>query len=384
VRAMNRPKSADDSKPRSEAPLFDKVSTRWCTIGPMRNDTRSTVRCPMRKHPMLSLGGILALAAVLVLTAAAPRSSSSALHLRTIADVPLAGGSSRFDYQSLDQDRRLLFISHLGASMVTVFNTGSNAVVKNISNIPGVHGVLVIPKLHRVYASATDANQIDVIDERSLRVEATIPGGTYPDGIAYDPVHHEVFVSDEGGGTDTVITTRTNRRVATIPLGGEAGNTQYDSVLRRIFVDVQTRNQLVAINPATNHIIARYALPGCQHDHSLLLDARSRLAFVACDGNAKLLVVDLRTMNIDSVQAVGADPDVLALDSRLHRLFVAGESGILSVFDEHGQTVRKVGEGFVAREAHSVTVDSRTHRLYLPLENVRGQPVLRIAMFRRP
>ena len=200
--------------------------------------------------------------------------------------------------------------------------------------------------------------------------------------MAYYPVAHTVFVSDDVGGTDTVIDTRTNRRIATIPLGGEAGNTQYDPVSRRMFVDVQTLNQLVAINPATDRIVARYSLPAsCQHDHSLLIDAPHRLAFIACDGNARLLVFDLASLRVTSVETVGDNPDVLAFDSSVQRLYVAAESGIVAVFDERARSLHKVAEGFVATEAHVIAVDPRTHRLYLPLQDVDGKPVLRIAVW---
>ena len=37
-----------------------------------------------------------------------------------VADVPLPGDTSRFDYASLDTARHLLFIAHLGASEETL------------------------------------------------------------------------------------------------------------------------------------------------------------------------------------------------------------------------------------------------------------------------
>jgi YVTN family beta-propeller protein len=306
---------------------------------------------------------------------------SESAHLQRVADLALSGGSSRFDYQSLDPRTRLLFIAHLGASIVTVLTTASNTVVADIPNVADVHGVLAIPELGRVYASATGDNQIAVIDERTLRVMATIPGGVYPDGMAYDPVEQHLFVSDEAGGTERVIDTRTQRSIATIPLGGEAGNTQYDPVSHRILLDVQTLNQLVAIEPATNRVLARYALPHCEHDHGLLIDAASRRGFVACDGDNVLLAIDLASMTVLSVQTVGSGPDVLALDGDWHLLYVASESGVVSIFEESGQTLSKVEEGFVARSAHSIAIDGRTHRIYLPLEDVDGKPVLRIVLF---
>jgi len=305
-------------------------------------------------------------------------------HLETVDDIPLPGGASRFDYQSLDARRGLLFISHLGASTVTVFDLTSRSIRANIAHISDVHGVLALPELGRVYASATGENQVEVIDEQSLRVVATIPGGNYPDGMAYDPLTQHLFVSDETGGTETVIDVRSEQQIATIPLGGEAGNTQYDPLSHRIFVDVQTLNQLVAIDPTTDRIIARYGLPNCDHDHSLLIDAASRLAFVACDGNSVLLTVDLRSMTVTGMQTVGETPDVLALDSGWHLLYVASETGVLSVFEESGQALRKIYEGFIETEAHTVAVDEQTHRITLPLQEVQGKPLLRIAIVCQP
>jgi len=128
--------------------------------------------------------------------------------------------------------------------------------------------------------------------------------------------------------------------------------------------------------------VAQYALPGCEHDHSLLLDEAARFAFVACDGNSVLLVVDMQHgMRVLEVAAVGETPDVLAFDANRQVLYVACESGILSVFQVQGRSVRKVGDQFLAASAHSIAVDQQTHRLYVPLEDLGGRPVLRIAVF---
>jgi len=56
---------------------------------------------------------------------------------------------------------------------------------------------------------------------------------------------------------------------------------------------------------------------------------------------------------------------------------VASEGGVLSAFWLDGTTLRPVGE-VRAPHAHTVAVDARTHRLYLPLERIDGRPVLRI------
>jgi YVTN family beta-propeller protein len=297
--------------------------------------------------------------------------------------ITLPGSPSRFDYESLDPHNRLLFIAHSGANAVIVFNLDSKSVVANIEGVMHVHGVLAVPELAHVYATDSSDNLVYVISERTNSILAKIPlqDDDGPDGLAYDPTTHQIYISDETGRNDAVIDTRTNKLVTKIPLGGEAGNTQYDSVSHHIFVDVQTLDRLIEINPASHSIVASYPISDCDHDHGLNIDASQRLAFVSCDGNNMLYVLDMLSMRVIAQQSVGNSPDVLALDSSRHFLYVASESGVVSVFDEQGHAFQRVGEGYVAEEAHSVAVDLQTHDIYFPLQNVNNNPVLMVALF---
>jgi len=306
---------------------------------------------------------------------AAPPSAGGPLRL--VQDISLPGPANRFDYQSIDPVRRRLYISHMNAGRVVVFDLDSSRVVGEVAGTPRVTGIWAVPAHNMIYASAAGNHEVVGIDEQTLKITARVGGVRFPDGIAYAPTEHKVFVSDESGSADVVIDARTNKKLSTIELGGEAGNTHYDSVSHCIVVAVQTRNQLVAIDPASEKIVARYDLPGSDHPHGFTIDEAGRLAFVSCEGNGELLVVDLRTMRVLSTQRVGDDPDVLAWDPTWRRLYVASESGVLSTFRVDGSTLRALPE-IRAPHAHSVSVDPRTHRAYLPLEDVAGKPVLRV------
>ena len=310
----------------------------------------------------------------------AENSSSSGLPLRVIADVPLTGGSTRLDYQSLDSGTGRLYIAHLGSDLMTVFDVNKQAVVGDVKDLKHVHGVLAVPELHRVYASATGTNELAVIDDQSLSIIARASAGNYPDGIAYAAKENRIYVSDLHGKTDTVIDAKTNQRITTIALGGGAGNSQYDATSDRIFVTVDGREELAEIDPSRDQVVARYPLTGCKGSHGLLIDSENRLAFAACEENSKLVVFDLQNKKAAATLTVGADPDVLALDTGLHRLYVSAESGNISIFDERDRALQKVFEGFFAANAHTVAVDSRTHRVYWPLQNVGGKPVLRVTV----
>ena len=313
--------------------------------------------------------------------ASSPASTESGnLPLRTSRDVPLSGGATRFDYQSFDPNTGRLYIAHLGDGSMVVFDANKEVLVGEVKNLSRVHGILAVPELHRIYASATGSNELAVIDDNTLEIVARAPAGDYPDGVAYARKANKIYVSDLHGKTDTVIDAKTNQRLTTISLGGGAGNTQYDSASEHIFVTVHGQNELAEIDPSKDQVIGRYPLPGCSESHGLLIDSEQRLAFVACEGNAKLAVFDLEAKKMTAIHSVGADPDVLAFDKDLGRLYVSAESGIITVFDERERKLEKMGEGFFAPNAHSVAVDSKTHRVYFPLQNVGGKPILRIAL----
>lgn len=327
-------------------------------------------------HTWLQAG--VAITLLSVITAACSRTNGTPLPLTTVADLPLSGGTTRWDYASFDQARHHLFLAHLGDSVVTVIDTRAQRVAADIPHISHVHGVLAVPELDRIYASATGTDEVVTIDAATLKVIARTPAGDYPDGMAYAPDVHKLFVSDEHGGSDTAIDVRTSQRVATIPLGGEVGNTQYDPTSKHIFANVQTRAQLVEIDPVTDKVIARLDLPGAKGNHGLYIDAPARLAFIACEDNAKLLVLDLLTRRVIATYAVGDDPDVLAFDPDLGWLYVASESGEVALFAVKGRTVRPLGRGLLGPNAHVVAVDPTTHHAYFPLKDRKGHPVLRI------
>jgi DNA-binding beta-propeller fold protein YncE len=294
--------------------------------------------------------------------------------LRVVGRVALPGASNRFDYASVDATTGRLYIAHMNSSVLLVFDLATRRVVRTIP-APGVHGVIAVPQLGRVFASATDDHEVLTIDARTGKVIAHASAGSYPDGLAYDPVERHVFISDESGGVETVINAR-GARIATVALGGEAGNVQYDAGSGHVLVDVQSRNEVVVIDPRRNAVVRRIPVD-CAHPHGLLVDSSRRLAFVACDGDAKLLTLDLRSMTITGSASVGASPDVLAFDASLKRLYVAAESGQVAVFAEHAHSVQKLGQTALAPAAHTVAVDSRTHLVYFPLERgTHGTPQL--------
>jgi DNA-binding beta-propeller fold protein YncE len=294
-----------------------------------------------------------------------------------VADILLPGPAVRFDYQSLDADHGRLYIAHMNADQLVVFDTQKRQVISNLDGFKRVHGVIAVPAINRVFASVTGEHQMAVVDMETLRTIGTAGPIDYPDGLAYSPPTKRVFVSDEHGGVDAVVDAQTNKLITSIPLGGGAGNTVYDSGSGHILVAVHGTNELVSIDPAAMKIIGRYKLPGIENPHGIVLDQANRLAFIAGEENHALAVVDLNAMKLLSVHQVGEDPDVLAFDAGLGRLYVSAESGTVTVLQEKNRALQSLGQ-FHMPHAHTVSVDPKSHLVYFPLENVDGRPLLRI------
>lgn len=307
--------------------------------------------------------------------AAVPDSVAGLLH---VAEIPLPGPPVRFDYQAVDTAAGRLYVAHMNAGTLLVFDTRARRVVADVPGLPSVHGVIAAPSVGKVFASATGDRSVVVLDAEGLRERARLGPIGYADGLAFAPEARRVFVSDESrAGLELVIDAVGDSVLGTIELGGEAGNTIWDPVSARILVAVQTRGEVAAIDPSAARIVGRYPIPGSRRPHGLVIDPSRGLLFVADEAAAELHVVELPSMRVLSRQPVGDDPDVLAVDPGLGRLYVACESGMVDVFRVEDGGVERIGR-LTLPGAHTVAVDPATHLVYLPIERLRGRPVLEI------
>lgn len=297
--------------------------------------------------------------------------------LRKVADVSLPGAASRFDYASLEPRSGLLYLNHMGAGEVVVFDIRARKVAAVLKGFPNCTGILAVPALDRVFVSTPGDGHVVALDGKTHAVLARLPAGRFPDGIAFEAGSGRVFVSDERGGAVVAVDASTLKVLKQIPLGGEAGNTQADSEAHLVYTNDQTDGDLVVIDPVKLEVKERIPL-GMKGNHGLYLDLPRHLAFIASEDTNELLVLDLASRKVTARFPVGKGPDVLSFDSGTRRLYVASESGTLSVFHETDAGLVKEGDPQVGPNAHVVLLDPASHLIYLPLKDVEGHPVLRI------
>ena len=296
--------------------------------------------------------------------------------LNVVRDIALPGTTSRFDYQSFDPTTRTLWIAHLGEDTVIAVNLTTD-VAMPIGAIAQVHGVLAVPERHVVYATATGSNEIVSIDPTAFAINGRAPTGMFPDGLASDPDHQLLLGSNRAAGTVTVHDPASLAIVRTVAVGHETGNVVYDPLSSHAYAATLPPDALVEFDPATGTIIRTTDLAGCDGAHGVAINPQPHVAYVACESNARLATVDLATNTAIGTQPVGNDPDVLSLDTTRHRLYVAAESGDVTILDTNNATTAKIG-GLHLAGAHSVTVEPTTGQVLLRLANLNGRPTLRV------
>jgi hypothetical protein len=136
------------------------------------------------------------------------------------------------------------------------------------------------------------------------------------------------------------------------------------------------------IDPENDQVVGRHSVGKCRGNHGMALDPEHRRAFLACEENSLLTVLDLDTFEPIAYFSLPGGADVVKFDPGLNRIYVACYSGVISVFEQKDpQHYRKVGDVGVAHAVHSIAVDTETHRVYAPEQEQDGIPVARLMIY---
>jgi DNA-binding beta-propeller fold protein YncE len=310
--------------------------------------------------------------------------SPSSTTLKQVATIDLPGPpGKRFDYLTIDYDDGYLLSAHLGAGLLYVIDLKTNKVVMTIPDVPGVEGVEYVPELKKIYTSDWHEKKIGVIDLRQGKVIAKLPAQQKPDGSAYAPPFHKLYVSDERAETEIVVDVQNDKIVTTLNFKSETGMPQYDPVAKLVYVNLQQLNVMAVIDPATDKPVKpSYVVAPCKGNHGMALDAEHRRAFLVCEDNNLMAVIDLEKHRVVTTLPVANGPDVIKYDPGLKRIYVACYSGAISVIQEDDPDHFRKLEDFPAQhKVHSLAVDERTHRVYVPEEEENGKPVARMIVY---
>src|ERR1700732_4045409 len=113
-----------------------------------------------------------------------------------VAKTLKLGGDGGWYYLTADAKGRRVYISRSTHVMVVDADTG--AVVGDIPNTNGVHGIAIAQDMDKGFISDGRDNNVTIFDVKTLKVLGTAPTGKNADAIIYDPATKRVFAFNGG------------------------------------------------------------------------------------------------------------------------------------------------------------------------------------------
>jgi YVTN family beta-propeller protein len=289
-----------------------------------------------------------------------------------LARTFVLGGMGGWDYLTYDASSHRLFVSR--ATHVMVVDPRRGAIVGDIPNTLGVHGIALAPELEKGFTSNGGDGTVTVFNLLTLATIATIQtGAKNPDGIVYDPASARVFTFNGGSNDATVIDARTNAVVATIPLGGRP---EFPAVDGRgmVYDNVESTSEIVAIDARSAKITARFPLGSCLHPSGLSIDEQHRRLFTACTG--EMGVVDADSGKVVATIPTGAGTDATRYDPASRLAFASnGRDATLTVVQEYAPNqFTLVQNATTALGARTMALDPQSSDVYLVTAKLIANP----------
>jgi DNA-binding beta-propeller fold protein YncE len=300
----------------------------------------------------------------LLLTALAPLAAAQAAgtpHYRITHQLALPGDEG-WDYLIYEQGGNRLFVSH--GTRVLVIDADKLAVVGEIPDTPGVHGIALAPELNRGYVSAGRAGTVVVFDLKTLaRLKEIKVTGENPDAILYDPATQRVFTFNGRGRNATAIDARTDEVLGTIPLDAKPEFAASDGK-GHVYVNLEDKNSLAVLDPKKLSVSAVWPLAGCEEPSGLALDAAREHLFPVC-GNKLMPVIDANSGKTLGSAPIGDGPDAAGFDPGTGLAFASCGAGVLTVVRVAPSGRAEVAEtAATQRGARTMALDLAKHRVF--------------------
>ena len=316
-----------------------------------------------RAVTFLSCGAGVALSAALIAgtfsRSAAPGSGPSGYKL--VKTIPVSGDGF-WDYLTVDNDARRLYISH--GTHVQVMDTDTHAIVGEIPDTEGVHGIALAPELNRGFTSNGRANTVTIFDVKTLKTLGTVKAGTNPDAIVYDRVTQRAFTMNGRSHDATAIHAADGIVAGTLALDGKPEFAVADGK-GNIYVNIEDKSELVQFDAQKLKVLNRWPLKPCQEPSGLAMDLKNRRLFAGC-GNKMMAVVDADTGKVIATPAIGEGVDANAFDPDTNYAFASNGEGTLTIVHEDSPDKFTVVDNVPTKKsARTMALDLKTHNVFL-------------------
>ena len=309
---------------------------------------------------MKNLSVVLSFLALLFSAGLVCAQNTSGYHL---IDTIKVGGESGWDALTADPEAHRLYVSH--GTHVVVIDTQTDKVVGDIPNTNGIHGIAIAGKLGRGFTSNGRDDTVTIFDLKTLKSLGTVKTGKRPDIIIYDPFSKRVFCFNAGSNDATVIDAEKGTVAGTVPFDGNPEFAVSDNK-GTIYVNIESKSEVVAFDAKTLAVRSHFPLSPGEEPTGLAIDTKNGLLFSAC-ANKRMIVTDAKTGKVVGDIPTGEGTDGAEFDAETRLAFSPNGEGTLTVIREDSRNKFSVAESVPTRvRARTMTIDAKTHKLYLP------------------
>jgi DNA-binding beta-propeller fold protein YncE len=272
------------------------------------------------------------------------------------------GGEGRWDYITCDSANRRLYISR--TTHVMVVDEDSGAVVGDIPNTPGVHGVALAAEFGKGFTSNGRDASVTIFDLKTLKTLGQVKVGQNPDAILYDPASKRIFTFNGTSKDTTAIDAKTGTVAGTLALGGRPESGVADEQ-GKIFVNLEDKSEVIKFDARNLTIDATWPLKPGEEPTGIALDRKHHRLFVGC-ANKSLIVLNAENGSVVSSLPIGSGVDATAFDADTQLAFSSNGEGTLTVVHEDSPQKFTVQENAATqRGARTMALDPKTHRVFL-------------------
>jgi len=292
--------------------------------------------------------------------AATPSPAASGYHV--IKTVPV-GGEGGWDYVYVDGDARRVYISR--GTHVVVLDADSYAVVGDIPDTHGVHGIAVASEVGRGFTSNGRSNDVTIFDLQTLKSLGTVKTDANPDAIIYDSVSKRVFTFNGRGKNATAISAADGTVAGTIDLRGKPEFAVADGK-GTVYVNNEDTSELHYLDAQSLKELHHWPLAPCKSPSGLSMDLANRRLFSVCDDKV-MAVVNADTGKVVATPAICDGPDASAFEPSTGYVFASCGDGNLTVIHEDSPDKYTVVENVATKKsARTMGLDLKTHNIFLP------------------
>jgi len=271
-----------------------------------------------------------------------------------------------WDYILADTASNKLYISHSTQVNVLDKNTGDSLGV--IPNTNGVHGIALVHSLGKGFTSNGRSNNVTVFDVNTLQVLDSIATGENPDAIMYDDYSKKIITCNGRSKNLSIIDPSTDKVVATIDVKGKPETAVSDGD-GKIFINNEDKSEIEVVDINADKLINSWSIAPGEAPSGLSIDRETKRLFAGCD-NKLLMVIDATNGKVVTHLPIGDGCDGTAFDPALRTVYSSNGEGTLTVIKEASKNEFEVVANVpTKRGARTLTVDTKSHTIYLPTAN---------------